>query len=194
MSLLDRVMSPDADIDEIAKWLDGLDPATRIIESRSLGPKAQRRLWGMARGRAVSLLDLVPAERGPLDPVRHYGRNTLPVFKHFEKRFCRPTIAGAEGVLWGYTEGSTRAIAPGYFVCRETPKDSRGAVVVDYYLLPPEKPASWPKIVPNDVGPSRLIYGFMHDFLRKISAHVTIGRAYRRDRETPNCFTLCREA
>ena len=194
MNLTDMILSPDADIDSIAAHLDGLDHDARVEASRSLGPKAQRKLWSLARGRAVSLDDIVPPDRGPLETVRHYGRNTLPAFTHFEKRFCRPPQDADDSVLWGYNEGSARPlVGPGYFVCRGTDGDSRGESVVDYYQVPPGKPATWPAIRPNTSGAQRFVYAFMHDFLRRVSTHVTIGRAYKLDRETPNCFTLCRE-
>jgi hypothetical protein len=97
-------------------------------------------------------------------------------------------------VLWGYNEGVARkAVGPGYFVTRKTEGDSRGEVVIDYYQVPPEKPAEWPSIQSNDSFLSALVYGKMHDYLRRVSRHVTIGRAYKKDRETANCFTLCRE-
>ena len=180
-------------IEEIEQYLDSLDSETRVIESRAVGPAEQRRLWRLARGRRVTLEDIVPADCGPLEPVRHYGRNTLPLFKTFEKRFCRPSDDTQE-VLWGYNEGVARkAVGPGYFVTRTTEGDSRGEVVIDYYQVPPEKPAEWPSIQSNDRFPSALVYGQMHDYLRRVSRHVTIGRAYKKDRETPNCFTLCRE-
>ncbi len=194
MNLSEMILSPDADISAIASYLDGLDHEPRVKESRSIGAKPQRRLWDLARGRAVSLDDIVPADRGPLETVRHYGRNTLPAFTIFEKRFCRPPEGADTSVLWGYNEGATRpVVGPGYFVCRTTDGDSRGEAVVDYYQVPPSKPATWPAIRSNENGVQRFVYGFMHDFLRQVSTHVTIGRAYRLDRETPNCFTLCRE-
>ena len=70
---------------------------------------------------------------------------------------------------------------------------ARGEVVVDYEMIPPDKPAEWPAIKPNTAGLQRFVYAYMHDYMRKVSDHVSIGRAYRRDRETPNCFLLCRE-
>ena len=116
-----------------------------------------------------------------------------PPHKNFEKRFCRPED-DSDPVLWGYNEGSSRPlVGPGYFICRSTAGDSRGDVVVDYYQVPPSRPATWPPIERNEDGVSRMVYGHMQDFLRRVSDHVTIGRAYKHDRETPNCFTLCRE-
>lgn len=194
MNVSKMILASDADIDEIAEHLEELSTGARVKASRGLGPKAQRRLWDLARGRRVKLADIVPEDRGPLEPVRHYGRNTLPAFKLFEKRFCRPSEEADNGMLWGYNEGASRPlVGPGYFVCRDTDQDARGAVVVDYYQVPPERPAEWPAIKSNESAQSRLVYGFMHDFLRRVSAHVTIGRAYKHDRETPNFFTLCRE-
>ena len=194
MSLRDRILARE-DIDAIAASLDAMDVEARKAAVLDLDPKAQRVLWDLTRGRAVSLDDMVPADRGPLETVRHFGRNTLPVFKLFEKRFCRPAAdAAAQDVLWGYNEGASRPlIGPGYFVCRATPDDSRGASVVDYYAVPPGKPADWPKIRSNETGLQTLVYAKMHDFLRKVSEGVTIGRAYKKDRQTPNLFVLCRK-
>ncbi len=186
--------TPDADIEAIAAHLDALSDERRIEETRAVGPEAQRRLWRLARGRLTSLSDFVPSDRAPLEPVRHFGRNTLPAFRMFEKRFCRPGPGYDADVLWGYNEGTTRKlVGPGYFVLRTTDGDARGETVVDYYQVPPSKPDGWPRVIPNTVGPQRLVYAFMHDFMRKVSDHVTIGRAYKNDRETPNCFLLCRE-
>jgi hypothetical protein len=65
--------------------------------------------------------------------------------------------------------------------------------VVDYWSVPPEKPAEWPTIKSNESGLQRLVYAHMEDFLRKVSTHVSIGRAWRERRETPHHFLLCRE-
>lgn len=193
-SLRAMIMAEGADPDEIEAWLDGLDPGRRIEEARGLDPAAQRRLWGLCRGRDVTLDQLVPPERGPLETVRHYGRNTLPAFRLFEKRFCRPPAGPHDAVLWGYNEGPTRRlVGPGYYVCRPTPGDPRGAVVIDYERVPPIRPPGWPRVRANELPPQRFVYGFMHDFLRRLSRHVTIGRAWRRGRETSNFFVLCRE-
>lgn len=194
MTLAERILEPDADIGTIAAWLDGLDPARRLEETRALGPKPQRVLWRLCRGRVATLADFVPKDRPALQPVRHFGRNTLPAFTRFEKRFCRPPEGEDRSILWGYNEGSTRTVVgPGYFVVRSTEGDSRGETVIDYTAVPPDKPAEWPAIKPNERGLSLVVYAHMHDFMRKVSAHVTVGRAYRHGRETPNCFVLCRE-
>ena len=182
------------DMDELATWLDGLDSETRIQEGRSLGASAQRRLWTLVGPTGLTLDDFVPANTSALEPIRHYGRNTLPVFKMFEKRFCRaPEDVDTEG-LWGYNEGSTRClVGPGYFVCRETGGDERGAIVIDYTLTPGGRCEEWPEILPNERGVSRFVYAGMQDFMRRVSDHVTIGRAYIKGKESNNYFMLCRE-
>lgn len=194
MTLRRRIMAGDTDIDAMAEWLDGLDPEVRRREAEALDAKAQRRLWRLARGRVVELDHFAPPDRGPMTSVRHYGRNTLPAFTLFEKRFCRPPEGEDQSTLWGYNEGITRAaVGPGYFVVRLTGGDSRGESVIDYTRVPPNKPAEWPEIRFNERGISRFVYAGMLDFMRGVSKHVSIGRAYRKDRETPNCFVLCRE-
>ena len=176
--------------EEISQMLNQCAPEDRLTQSRSLGPRDQRRLWELCEGRVVTLNQMVPPERTG-QTVRHLGRNTLPVFKIFEKRFYRPTED--HPVLWGYNEGVTRGlVGPGYFVCRESDQPERGSVVVDYEMLPDQAPDGWPAIKSNERGVSRLVYAFMHDYLRSVSEHVTIGRAYRKGAESPNYFTLCR--
>lgn len=187
---LSRALQEEQSIESIAEALDQLSPEDRVVQSRSLGPKDQKKLWNLCEGRAVTLEQIVPENRVG-QTVRHLGRNTLPAFKIFEKRFMR---ASAEQVdLWGYNEGPTRKlVGPGYFICRQSDQKEIGSIVVDYEKLPTEAPEGWPAIKPNEAGVSRLVYAYMHDYLRKVSEHVTIGRAYRKGKESPNYFTLCR--
>lgn len=184
-----------ADIDTIGAALDTISHNDRVGTVRSTAAAAQRALWALCEGRDVSLADMVPDGLGPLEPVIHFGKNSLPVFTVFEKRFCRPSDPAAHpDVLWGYNEGLTRAVVgPGYFVVRSTPGDARGSTVIDYEQIPPEKPERWPAVRSNERGLCKMVYGSMHDFMRRISRHVTIGRAYRHGNETPNYFLLCRE-
>ena len=72
---------------------------------RSLGRSEQRRLYRAVDGfLPLRLVDLVPPGCADLETVRHFGRNTLPAFTLFEKRFCRPRGADARkpGELWGF--------------------------------------------------------------------------------------------
>jgi len=59
--------------------------------------------------------------------------------------------------------------------------------------VPPRKPASWPEILPNSARLGRFVWVGMVDRVRKVSTHVSIGRAWIRGKVTDNYFALCRE-
>ena len=179
----------------VADLLEGLGHEERVRAIRSLGRGPQSRLYEAVDGfRPVHLADLVPPGMGDFVPVRHFGRNTLPLFTHFEKRFCRPRGADPEkpGELYGFNFQTLAPLTgPGYFVASEDP--GRPEVWVDYNQVPPSCPEGWPEIASNDRGLPRLVFGFLIDTLRGVSEHVTIGSAARRGHEIGSWFVLCRE-
>lgn len=181
---------------EIARFLDGLASPERIEAVRSLGRSEQRRLYAAVEGRLpLELADLVPPACADLDTVRHFGRNTLPLFTLFEKRFCRPRGADARkpGELWGFNHQTMSIVTgPGYFVARQDP--SRPEVLIDYTAVPPSHPDGWPEIRRNEQGLSQFVYGYMVDTLRRVSEHVTIGSAARKGRDLGSWFVLTRQA
>jgi hypothetical protein len=182
-------------IEEIGARLDSLGHDERVAAVRSMTAKTLPLLWELSEGTTVTLRDLVPDSVPPLTQVIHFGKNSLPAFTSFEKRFCRPSPGCNEELLYGYNEGVTRPlVGPGYFVVRETPNSLKGKTVVDYYGTPSEKPAGWPEIASTDWGIPAAVYGFMHDYLRKVSEHVTVGRAYKFHKPTNAYFLLCRQA
>ena len=106
-----------ADMDGLAAWLDGLSNAERSAEVLTLNKSAQKTLWTLCAERTVAIEDLVPVGTPSLKPVRHIGKNSLPVFSRFEKRFCR--IDADPNLLVGYNEGPTRPyVGPGDFTTR----------------------------------------------------------------------------
>lgn len=178
------------DRDALAAWLDGLDATARKAAIQSLTAKQQARLFEAEKGfRALTLEDFVPASRPAMAPVIHHGKNSLPLLTHFQKRFCRPAEAGK---LWGYNhqEGRPAPEGPGYFVVKPS---EGGEVVIDYTELPGGKAEGWPPIKNNRAGLSRFVYYGMHDYMRGVSKHVTVGRANRHGKWTNNYFVLCRE-
>lgn len=181
---------------EVASALDAMGHAERVRAIRAVGRNEQRRLYEAVAGfRPLRMTDVVAATVPALTPVRHYGKNTLPAFSHFEKRFCRPPDADPQAPdrLWGYNFSPVGGlVGPGYFVLR--PDAARGELLVDYNLLPSGKPAAWPEIRSNERGLSRFVYGFMIDTLRGVSEHVTIGSAARNGKDLGSWFVLCREA
>ena len=180
---------------EIARALDSMSHVERVRAIRATSRADQRRLYRAVEGaRALGMSDVVPPQMPALAPVRHHGKNTLPAFTWFEKRFCRPADADPHQPdrLWGYNEQSLRWLTgPGYFVLRPAPRP--GELVVDYTCVPGERPAAWPEIRPNERGLSRFVYGFMVDTLRGVSTHVSIGSAARHGRDIGSWFLLCRE-
>lgn len=189
MSVHDFLRDDGVDLEGLARCLDGLPSARRVAEARELSAAEQARLFEAASGfRRVTLDDFVPPGVPPLRPVIHFGRNSLPVFRLFEKRFCRPDEAKNE--LWGYNEQPWKALTgPGYFVARRA---SDLEVVIDYGAVPPRKPENWPAILPNSARLSRFVYYRTRDLMRGVSRHVSIGRATREGKPMDNWFVLCR--
>ncbi len=190
--LRDRQIEPT----EIARFLDGLGHLERVAAIRSLGGKEQRRLYDGVEGfRPLALEDLVPTSVADFSTVRHFGKNSLPVFTQFEKRFCRPRNSGSEptGELYGFNFQTMAPVTgPGYFIARNA--GDRPEVLVDYHRVPPDHPDGWPAIRSNERGLSRFVYGFLVDTLRGVSDHVSIGSASRKGKDLGNYFVLCRQA
>jgi hypothetical protein len=190
-----RIAESPIRIADVSALLDGFTHPQRVAAIRSLGRAQQRALYQAADGfRPLRLEHLVPPSVADFTPVRHHGKNTLPLFTHFEKRFCRPH--GEDAVkpssLYGFNFQSMSPVTgPGYFVARED--DNRAEVLVDYNHVPPDHPEGWPAVRPNDRGLSRFVYGFMIDTLRGVSEHVSIGSAARKGRDLGSWFILCRE-
>ncbi len=187
----DRPIQPE----RIRRFLDELSHQARVAAIRSLGSGELRSLYAGVDGfKPVTLEDLVPPTVGDFTTVRHHGKNSLPAFTHFEKRFCRPRSADREPAteLYGFNFQTLAPITgPGYFIARES--EDRPEVLIDYRGLPPEHPQGWPPIRSNDRGLSRVVYGFLFDTLRGLSDHVTIGSAARKGRDLGSWFALCRE-
>jgi hypothetical protein len=177
----------------VRAFLDGLDHAGRMTALTSCGGTVpQAKLYDLAAGAPpVTLEELVPLDQPPMREVIWHGKNSLPMFTLFQKRFCRPAGARGHDELWGYNhQAMSWLTGPGYFVCHQ---DGPVKAAIDYRVVPPEAPASWPAIKRNDTGGSYFVYRDMVDYLRRVSAHVLIGRAHKHGKELPNYFILCRE-
>lgn len=201
--LTEMIDDDGADIEVIGAHLDGLDPQARWGEMKKLDRARQRRLYEKAaHAPAIDFAHFV-GDAGPRQEVIHDGVNTLPLprtWRRFQKRFCRPDEgAGADGRLFGYNEGPSRGwLGPGFFVAVPTADQPewtpRGAVVVDYYQIPDGPVADgWPKIVANDWRLQRFVYHETRDFMRRVSHHVSIGAAFRREKPLDHYFVLCRQ-
>jgi hypothetical protein len=200
-TLQDMLASDGTGIAEIGAWLDGVAAAARLDAVFALDRGGQRELFKRARtGSQLTLEHFVPAEVPALGPVHHRGKNTLPLpSKHrfFEKRFCRPQDGSQR--LFGYNHAPSKGlVGPGYFVAHFTRDEpawtDRGPVVVDYFQVPDGPvPAQWPKVVPNSHGLQRFVYKGTRDFMRRVSAHVSIGAAYKGEKPLDHYFVLVRQ-
>ena len=50
----------------------------------------------------------------------------------------------------------------------------------------------WPRVVDNHWRLQRFVYDETRDFMRSVSAHVSIGAAYKREKPLDHYFVLCR--
>ena len=99
---LDVLFEPKIDLPRLAQVLDELGHLGRVDTVRRWGRARQAALFEAAQGfRPVSLDDFVPPGTDGLAEVIHHGKNTLPAFTHFQKRFCKPSDAAAADRLWG---------------------------------------------------------------------------------------------
>lgn len=187
--ILDLVRAPTIDFDALEEALEGTTHDVRVEATRLWDKTLQRKIYDQAAGRPVTLDQMVPTEE-PLQPVHHWGRNTVvPGFYHFQKRFTRPEAR--DDVLYGYNETWYKfATTPGYYTAYED--DETGQVVVDYTRIPEERPSQWPKIRPNWQFLGLFVFYGMKDRLWTVSEHVTIGRAFK-NKPMNQWFVLVRE-
>lgn len=180
-AILSALSQDPIDLDAVAALFDGATPDHRVAAIKKFTPKIQRRLFEAAKGRRVTTFDIVPDGAEALQEIIHEGQNTLPAFRSFQKRFCLPTQEHRPDnrrLLWGYNHQTLSGITgPGYFVAYDD--EDAGEVVIDYRELPPEHPQEWPPILDNSARLGRFVYAGMVDRLRRVSEHVTIGRAYK---------------
>ena len=200
LSTVDLILDERTPVGAIANALDDMDHEERWQTLSRLDRKGQRSLYEKAAdSTTIELTHFVGEGDHARTEVIHEGRNTLPLpapLRRFQKRFCRP--AGASERLFGYNEGPTRKlVGPGYFVAVRTEGrpcwQARGGVVIDYFQVPEGEVApGWPAVVANETGLQRFVYAGTRDFMRRVSAQVSIGAAYKGDKPLDHYFVLCR--
>lgn len=203
MSVLELLKANSkVEIEAVAERLDRATPEARVEEMFALDRAAQRILFNHAT-LTIGIDHFVPSGVSAGRPVRHRGRNTLPLpgkHRFFEKRFSR--AVESSGRLFGYNHAPSRGlVGPGYFVAYATDASNalpawreRGGVVVDYFQVPDGAvPSEWPKVVPNTQGLQRFVYHGTRDFMRRVSQHVSIGAAYKGEKKLDHYFVLVRQ-
>lgn len=191
MSDLPALLHRRAPVADLARCLADLAPTDRAAALARLGRADQRALYERsAEGPPADLDEMVPAG----GPVAHLGWNTLPL-PAFGRAFTKWMVRGPEGV-GGYNASPFRwLLGPGYFTLRATVGAERahGAVVVDYLRTPPGPfPPDWPWVIPAWLGPQAAVYGWCHDYLRRVGPDVTIGAAFKWGFPVGSWFVLLR--
>ena len=184
-SLLQNATSTLANL---AEHLDALDAEARVREIREMPGRLQARVWQLAGEAApYTLEDLVPAGEGK--PVILAGKNSLPMFTHFEKRFAR-----VGGRVVGYNHQPMSWITgPGYFTVVPAPHPERQKeLLIDYTQVPEAGAEGWPRIKQNSSGVSYFVYHKLHDFLRRVSREVVIGEATRMGKPMGSYFLIAK--
>lgn len=190
-TLKEMLNNPSVKLAEVTAHVDGLAHPDRVDQVRALGNKEQQKLWAIAEGsKKLSIEYLVPKDAEPLQYFPFEGKNSLPLFTHFQKVFYLDrdrNVCGYNNAWIGWLVG------PGYYVCQMNPKAPEHEPQVDYTRIPTEHPPGWPEIKSNDIFPTMFVYGGTKDNLRWVSKDVVIGRAYKGgEKPMPNWFVLCR--
>jgi hypothetical protein len=191
MNLSDLLSASEPDSGAIAAHLDALSLEQQVDEVRALSVKNVHRCWAMAEaGESIDLAFLVPEQSAENEPVHHYGINTLPVSRFFEKRFVK--APGNPGELWGYNHQPLAWFTgPGSFVVHEAGSEGE-ALFIDYRSFPSGNIEGWPVAKSNGSGIAKLIYGGMQDYMRRVSARVSVGRAFVGGKDRKASFMLVR--
>lgn len=201
MQLKERIHDSAQAMPDIAAYLDQLPADERLSQTRTLKRDDQRKLYQKAESSPpITLNHFVPETIAPRAQVIHDGRNTLPLpgsLKLFQKRFCKPEDGSQR--LFGYNQSPfLSTVGPGFFLALPTQGkrewEERGAIVIDYFQIPDGPVAEgWPSVIPNSKGLQRFVYNGTRDFMRKVSAHVSIGTAYKGEKALDHYFILCRQ-
>ncbi len=186
-------LEPKVDIEKLAAILDGLGHDGRVHTMRTWHKKHMEAIFEACAGRPITLEHLVPSGVETNVEVIHDLRNTLPFYSNAEKRFAR--LVGDVADIGGYNRqhGLARVSEPGYFTVRAGEGEHENELVIDYGKVPKSKPAEWPEIEPNDKGfLNPIVWGGMVDYLRRISEHVSIGKATKNGKAIGQYFALVR--
>ena len=184
---LARLLQNGAGAREIETHLDALSAGARLEEVLAVTGRGVKRLYEAVQGSATpSLEELIPErETGVLI---YEGRNSLPTFSRFQKRFTRMkgVVVGYNHQTWSFVTG------PGYFVVHAPSGSGEHGKELDfdYTAAPPGEPSGWPAYRPNERGLSRFVYGGMHDYVRRVARGVIVGKAYRHGVEQDAYFSL----
>ncbi len=189
---LRALLSATASGDSVTSFLNALAPDARVREVLSLHGSEVARLYDVCGGGATPTLeDIVPASLGDDKTVIFHGRNSLPAFSSFQKRFAR-----LGGEIVGYNHQAMAFITgPGVFLVKEphAESDVPGELYFDYTAIPAAMPSGFPAFKRNDSGLSTLVYAHMKDYMRVVANGVMVGTAFKKGKAENAFFILARE-
>ncbi len=173
----------------LSAYLDALTPEARLAEMLGITHGRVGKLYDCVKDAPPLVIDdFFPKDTPDDETLIFEGRNSLPMFTRFQKRFCRRA-----GVIVGYNHQAMGAFTgPGYFVLTEADDTHPGEIVMDYTKAPPFEPPGWPAYKPNESGLSRLVYAHMKDYCRRVARGVIIGSAFKKGAEEGAFFSLTR--
>jgi hypothetical protein len=172
---------------EISSYLDGLSVDRRLEEVLSITHGGVRKLYqAVADAPPFPVEDFLPPGTKDGEVVIYEGRNSLPTFTRFQKRFCRK---GNDIVGFNH-QWTAFAAGPGWFVANSGDDTHPGELLFDYTLPPPFFPAEFAPYKPNEQGLSRLIFAHMKDYCRRVAKGVLVGTAFKKGKAQNAYFTL----
>jgi hypothetical protein len=188
-SSLRNLLDSRAPAKEIESFLDSLAPAARVQEVLSVTGKGVGRLYhAVADAPPLTLEEIVP--QGAKGTIIYEGRNSLPLFSRFQKRFTRLQ----DGTIIGYNHQTMSPLTgPGYFVVKPaTGEGELGKELYFDYTEPPPAvvPPGWPESKPNDRGFSKAVYMNMKDYMRRVARGIIVGKAYKLGVDQKAYFSL----
>lgn len=184
---LRELVRADASASEIYDHIRALPDDDRVQQVLALRGRLQSKLYTLVEGaRSTSWSELIPDTDCT---AKFEGRNSLPIFTRFQKRFFRTETGQYAG--YNHSPGIVTFFAgPGYFV----PRDSEGEVLCDYLQLPDIEPSDWPKKIPNRGRLRSIVFGNMVDYCRLVGPHTVVGKAFKYGKPLPQYFVLTRAA
>jgi hypothetical protein len=186
---LQELLRARASAKDIERHLDALPPAARVQEVLAITGRGVKHLYeAVADAPSVTLEEIVPANAGS-STVIFEGRNSLPLFTRFQKRFARL----GDGTIVGYNHQTMSFFTgPGYFLVKAPSGEGEHGkeLLFDYTVSPASEPSGWPAFRPNDRGLSRLVYGNMKDYVRRVARGVIVGKAYKLGVDQKAYFSL----
>ncbi len=176
---------PEAtDIHTLSTALDGATQEQRLAWHGRLPGNQLAVLYDLAEGQKLSVEEMHGADG---EAIIHQGMNSMALFRSFQKR-----MALHEGQLKGFNHQPWAwLVGDGTFIVVPSP-DVPGELHFDYTRLPDSGYPDFPPIKDNTAGLSRFVYGNMIDIVRRVSQHITIGKAYRNGEPAGQYFVLCR--